>query len=80
MTSPLRPSAEPLLGPYQVAKETCVVPWVLEAPPVGLFPMNSMVIRGSQPVLVDTGAPANREGWLRAVADLVDLADVRATC
>jgi hypothetical protein len=30
---------------------------------VGHLPMNSMVIRGSEPVIVDTGAPANREAW-----------------
>ena len=53
-----------LLEPYQIADETFVIPWALEAPPVGHFPMNSMVIRGAEPVLVDTGAPAVR----RAVA------------
>lgn len=77
MTSTLHPPAQPLFEPYQVAQETFIVPWMLDAPPVGLFPMNSMVIRGHQPVLVDTGAPANREQWLRAVGDLVDLDDVR---
>jgi hypothetical protein len=49
-----------LLEPYQIAEETFVIPWALEAPPVGHFPMNSMVIRGAEPVLVDTGAPAVR--------------------
>jgi hypothetical protein len=49
-----------LLEPYQIAEETFVIPWALEAPPMGHFPMNSMVIRGTEPVLVDTGAPAVR--------------------
>ena len=39
------------MAPYQVANETFVIPWVLAAPPVGLFPMNSLVIRGKEPVL-----------------------------
>ena len=65
------------MTPYQVADETFVIPWILEAPPVGFFPMNSMVIRGSEPMIVDTGAPANREEWLRNVASVVDLDDVR---
>jgi len=65
------------LSPYRVAEETFVVPWHLPAPPVGVIPMNSMVIRGSEPTLVDTGAPACREEWLAAVWGLVDPRDVR---
>jgi flavorubredoxin len=65
------------MTPYQVADETFVIPWVLAAPPVGLFPMNSLVIRGREPVLVDTGSPANREEWLNNVSSVVDLNDVR---
>jgi flavorubredoxin len=65
------------MAPYQVADETFVIPWVLQAPPVGLFPMNSLVIRGEQPMIVDTGAPANREQWIKDVASIVDLDDVR---
>ena len=66
-----------LLEPYQVAEETFVIPWALEAPPVGHFPMNSMVIRGAEPVLVDTGAPAVRPQWLEAAWSVVDPIDVR---
>jgi flavorubredoxin len=63
--------------PYQVADETFLITWGLDAPPVGHFPMHSLLIRGREPVLVDTGAPACREQWLATVATLVDLADVR---
>jgi flavorubredoxin len=63
--------------PYQVATDTFVVPWFLEAPPVGYFCMNSLVIRGAEPVIVDTGSPANRAAWLEAVWSLVDPDDVR---
>ena len=66
-----------LLEPYQIAEETFVIPWALEAPPVGHFPMNSMVIRGAEPVLVDTGAPAVRPQWLEAAWSVVDPLDVR---
>jgi flavorubredoxin len=66
-----------LLQPYKVAEETFVIPWALEAPPVGHFPMNSMVIRGAEPVLVDTGAPAVRSQWLEAAWSVVDPLDVR---
>ena len=64
-------------GPYEVAPETFVVPWYLEAPPVGHFCMNSLVIRGQEPVLVDTGCPADRQRWLETVFGLVEPEDVR---
>jgi flavorubredoxin len=63
--------------PYQIADETFLITWGLDAPPVGHFPMHSLLIRGKEPVLVDTGAPACREQWLATVAELVDPADVR---
>jgi flavorubredoxin len=65
------------MAPYEVADETFVIPWILEAPPVGLIFVNSLVIRGDQPILVDTGAPANRDEWFANVASVVDLDDVR---
>ncbi len=65
------------MSPYEVAQDTFVIPWLLEAPPVGLFCMNSLVIRGREPILVDTGSPANRAEWLENVSNVVDLEDVR---
>jgi flavorubredoxin len=65
------------LQPYKVAEETFVIPWQLEAPPIGFFPMNSMLIRGKEPIIVDTGSPADRTEWLAKVSGLVDLEDVR---
>jgi flavorubredoxin len=71
------PETDLSMRPYQVADETFVVPWLLEAPPVGLFCMNSLVIRGSQPMIVDTGSPANRQEWLDNLWSVVDPEDVR---
>ena len=65
------------MAPYQVADDTFVIPWLFPTPPVGFFPNNSLVIRGKEPVLVDTGAPACRKEWLNNVSSLVDLNDVR---
>jgi len=64
-------------SPYEVATDTFVIPWMLEAPPVGLFCMNSLVIRGREPVIVDTGSPANRREWLENLRSVVDPVDVR---
>src|SRR5206468_11221255 len=67
----------PTTTPYEIAPDTFVVPWSLHAPPVGEFCINSMVIRGAEPVIVDTGAPANRAAWLESVFSLVEPEDVR---
>jgi flavorubredoxin len=63
--------------PYQIADETFLISWGMDAPPVGHFSMHSMVIRGEQPVIVDTGAPICRQQWLDAVFSLVEPQDVR---
>ena len=39
--------------------------------------INSMVILGKEPVIVDTGTPANRKQWLDDVFSLVEPEDVR---
>jgi flavorubredoxin len=44
--------------------------------PVGFY-VNSMVILGREPVIVDTGTEGNRERWLEDVFGLVDPKDVR---
>ena len=42
-----------------------------------LFALNSMVIRGAEPVIVDTGIALTRTGWMEQVFELVDPEDVR---
>ncbi len=64
--------------PYEVAEETFVIGQLHQPPgaPVGIF-LNSVVIRGEEPVIVDTGTYFNREQWLEDAFSLVDPADVR---
>jgi flavorubredoxin len=69
--------SEPHEQPYQVAEETWVIPHLFPVPLVGNLYVNSMVIRGPEPILVDTGSPVVRETWLEAAWSLVDPADVR---
>ena len=66
--------------PYRVADGTYVVPQLMEAPPVGLFYLNSLVIQGREPVIVDTGTLINRGRWLEQVFAIVEPADVRWVC
>ena len=62
---------------YKVADETFVIPEGLPVPGVGTLPINAMVIRGAQPMILDTLAIVHRETFLREAFALVDPADVR---
>lgn len=67
----------PETTPQLIAPETWLIP---NLAPVGegmFLPVNSMVIRGSEPVIVDTGAPVHREEWLQKVFSVVEPEDVR---
>ena len=64
--------------PYRIADDT----WVVGQPtrPAGsalALHRNSLVIRGQEPVLIDTGAACEAERWLADTWALVDPADVR---
>ena len=61
-----------------MADDTFVIHQVQPAlgQPLSVY-INSMVILGEQPVIVDTGTPANREQWLHDVFSLVEPEDVR---
>lgn len=66
------------LPPTKIAKDTFVINQVQEALGQPLFvQINSMVILGEEPVIVDTGTPANRTQWLSDVFSLVEPAEVR---
>jgi flavorubredoxin len=66
----------PTTTPQLVAPETWLIPNL--APAGDLFlPVNSMVIRGAEPVIVDTGAPLHRDLWLEKVFSVVEPDDVR---
>ncbi|MBL8286343.1 MAG: MBL fold metallo-hydrolase, partial [Rubrivivax sp.] len=44
----------------------------------GLYlPVNSMVIRGREPVIIDTGAPVHRAQWIEKAFSVVEPEDVR---
>ena len=62
---------------YKVADETFVIPEALPVPGVGKLPINAMVIRGQQPMIVDTLAIVHRETFLKEAFALVDPADVQ---
>lgn len=65
------------VAPYPVAPETYVIPQLIEASPIGFIYLNSLVITGREPILVDTGTRSHRQQWLECAWNLVDPADVR---
>jgi flavorubredoxin len=74
--APRRPTIQ--VPPTLVGEDTYVIHQVQEALGEPLFVyLNSMVILGKEPVIVDTGTPANRENWLNDVFSLVEPNDVQ---
>lgn len=64
--------------PTNIARDTWLIHSVQEALGQPLFVyLNSMVIVGAEPMIVDTGTVANRAQWLDDVFSLVEPADVR---
>lgn len=64
-------------APYQVTDDTFVIPDELPVPGVGVLPVNAMVIRGEEPMLLDTLAIVHRESYLERAFSLVEPEDVR---
>jgi flavorubredoxin len=64
--------------PLKIADDTWLIQQVQEAVigPLYVY-LNSLVIKGPEPIVVDTGTPANREQWLKDVFSIVDPGDVR---
>jgi len=74
--APVAPTID--VPPTEIAADTFMIHSVQEALGQPLFIyLNSMVIRGKEPVIVDTGTIANRRQWLNDVFSLVEPKDVR---
>lgn len=70
----------PRLEPIEIATETFLISahQVLDiAGDPTVLPINAMLIRGAQPIVVDTGAPIHREQLLGDLFSLVEPNDVR---
>ena len=63
--------------PYRVAPDTFVIPELIPGPPGAYVSLNSMVITGAEPVIVDTGNELSRTEWMEAAFSIVDPDDVR---
>jgi len=74
--APLAPTT--YVPPSRIAADTWVIHQVQPAlgQPLSVY-LNSMVILGAEPMIVDTGTPANREQWLKDAFSIVEPTDVR---
>lgn len=67
----------PTTSPHRIAADTWLIPNLAPAGPDVYLPVNSMLIRGSEPIVVDTGAPIHRDHWFEEVFSLVEPEDVK---
>lgn len=65
-------------APVRIASDTHLIRSVFGEGegPVAVY-VNSMVITGPDPIVVDTGTMVNREDWFRDLSEIVDLDDIR---
>lgn len=66
----------PAVSPVALGADTFLIPNLAPAGNAWV-PVNSLLIRGAEPVVVDTGAAVHRERWLAQVFGLVDPEDIR---
>jgi flavorubredoxin len=69
-------TAVPVTRPVAVEPDTFLIPNLAPAGDA-YVPVNSLLIRGAEPIVVDTGAPVHRAHWLDQVFGLVDPDDIR---
>jgi flavorubredoxin len=67
----------PASAPERIAPDTWLIPHLVDAGDGLYLPVNSMIIRGREPVIVDTGAPIHRQSWLQKAFSIVEPKDVR---
>lgn len=63
--------------PHPVGPDTWLIPTLAAEPSGAFIGAHSLVIRGAEPAIVDTGAGLVRDAWLPQVFSVVEPADVR---
>ncbi len=62
---------------HRVAPDTWLILNLYQVDPSTYLPVNSLVILGQEPIVVDTGAPIHTASWFSQVFSLVDPEDIR---
>ena len=68
---------ERVVKSYKVAPDVEVLTSDFPVPGFGLVPINAFVIKGSEPVLVDTGAAVHNKDFMPALRSVIDPADLK---
>ncbi len=66
-----------MVNSYKAAADIEVLTSNFPIPGYGLVPVNAFVIKGSEPVLVDTGAAVTSKEFMPALRSVIDPADLR---
>jgi len=66
-----------MVNSYKAAADIEVLTSSFPMPGYGLVPINAFVIKGSEPVLIDTGAAAMSKAFLPALRSVIDPAELR---
>jgi flavorubredoxin len=74
---PMTVSDVPRTDPVPIAAETWLIPNLVAADQDNYLSVNSLLVRGDEPIIIDTGAPIHRRRWLEEVFSLVEPEDVR---
>ena len=61
---------------YRIAPDLVVLRQAEPVPGFGFLPVNSYLLLGKQPVLIDTGAVREREAFLKLLESVIDPADL----
>jgi flavorubredoxin len=62
---------------YRAAPEIDVITSSVAIPGLGNVPVNAFILHGSEPVLVDTGVPVERDEFMAALRTVIDPSDIR---
>ncbi len=66
-----------MVNSYKAAQDIDVLTSSFPIPGYGLVPINAFVIKGSEPVLVDTGAVVERQEFMAALRAVIDPTDLK---
>jgi hypothetical protein len=66
-----------MYAPRKVAEDTYILPSEFPIPGFGTLAVNAYVIKGEQPVLIDTGLPMDAGEFIPALESVIDPEDLR---
>lgn len=66
-----------MLDTYKAASDIDVIASAVPIPGLGIVPVNAFVLRGSEPLLIDTGVVAQRDEFMQTLKSVIDIKTLR---